>query len=128
MTDAAFLDELFQVLEDRRDAAPEVSYTARLHAKGKAKIAQKVGEEAVETVIEAMRGDNQKLAEESADLLYHLLVLWQACDLPPAAVYDVLADRFTPDANPPDTSAPHTSAPDTSAPDANPIDSGQAEG
>ena len=51
----------------------------------------------METVIEAMRGDNEKLAEESADLLYHLLVLWQACDLAPSEVYDVLAARFKPD-------------------------------
>ena len=98
MTGAAFLDELFDVLEQRRQVDPESSYTARLHAKGTAKIAQKVGEEAVETVIEAMRGDKEKLAEESADLLYHLLVLWQACDLPPSAVYDVLAQRHGPKA------------------------------
>lgn len=90
---AAFLDELHEVLSARRHADPASSYTARLHAAGVAKIAQKVGEEAVETVIEALRADKERLAEESADLLYHLLVLWDACDLPPAAVYQVLAAR-----------------------------------
>ncbi|MEO0392939.1 MAG: phosphoribosyl-ATP diphosphatase [Pseudomonadota bacterium] len=93
MTDASFLDQLDAILAERRHANPETSYTASLYAKGTAKIAQKVGEEAVETVIEAMRGDKQKLAEESADLLYHLLVLWQVCDMPASEVYEVLADR-----------------------------------
>lgn len=93
MTDASFLDQLDAILAERRGADPESSYTASLYAKGRAKIAQKVGEEAVETVIEAMRSDKEKLAEESADLLYHLLVLWQDCDLPASTVYQVLADR-----------------------------------
>ena len=93
MTDASFLDQLDAILAERRGADPDSSYTASLYAKGRAKIAQKVGEEAVETVIEAMRSDKEKLAEESADLLYHLLVLWQDCDLPARRVYQVLADR-----------------------------------
>lgn len=90
---AAFLDQLDALLAERKGADPESSYTASLYARGTAKIAQKVGEEAVETVIEAMQGNKELLAEESADLLYHLLVLWQACDLPASAVYDVLARR-----------------------------------
>jgi phosphoribosyl-ATP pyrophosphohydrolase len=93
MTSAAFLDHLHQVLHDRQKADPDSSYTARLYAKGTHKIAQKVGEEAVETVIEALRGDNERLAEESADLLYHLLVLWNACGLSPSDVYAVLEQR-----------------------------------
>jgi phosphoribosyl-ATP pyrophosphohydrolase len=93
MTNAHFLDELAAVIADRHQNPSDTSYTSRLFAKGTAKIAQKVGEEAVETVIEAMRGDREKLAEESADLLYHLLVLWQDAGLPPKAVYKALAAR-----------------------------------
>ena len=70
------LDRLWQVIKSRRGADPETSYTARLFARGRAKIAQKLGEEAVEAVIEGVRGDRTKLVGESADLLYHLFVLW----------------------------------------------------
>jgi phosphoribosyl-ATP pyrophosphohydrolase len=87
------LDRLYQAILDRRDADPEVSYTAKLFHRGRAKIAQKLGEEAIETVIEAVRGDSGKLAQESADLLYHLLVLWADAGLKPAVVYEVLASR-----------------------------------
>lgn len=62
-------------LAERAGTSPEVSYTARLIAKGTAKCAQKLGEEAVETVIAAMSGDREELVKESADLVYHLLVL-----------------------------------------------------
>ena len=88
------LDRLFDLIEARRGADPETSYTARLFARGTAKIAQKTGEEAVETVIEAVRGDRDRLAEESADLLYHLLVLWAAAGLRPDAVLERLAARM----------------------------------
>ena len=81
--DARVLDELYQTIQERRQADPGSSYTAKLLAKGDAKIAQKVGEEAVETVIEAMRDDPDALAAESADLLYHLLVLWAVKDVSP---------------------------------------------
>jgi phosphoribosyl-ATP pyrophosphohydrolase len=70
------LDRLFGVIESRRGADPAISHTARLFHKGTRKIAQKVGEEAVETVIEAVRNKRERLIEESADLMYHLLVLW----------------------------------------------------
>ena len=76
MTPSDVLERLFATIVERRGGDPESSYTARLYARGTGKIAQKVGEEAVEVVIEAMRGDRAALAEESADLLYHLLVLW----------------------------------------------------
>lgn len=72
----ATLDRLWQIIQSRRGADPQTSYTARLLARGRAKIAQKLGEEAVEAVIEGVRGDAEKLVGESADLLYHLLVLW----------------------------------------------------
>ena len=87
------LDRLYKAILDRRGADPEASYTAKLFHRGRAKIAQKLGEEAVETVIEAMAGDRGKLAQESADLLYHLLVLWADAGLRPKDVYDVLAGR-----------------------------------
>ncbi len=93
MADAEALDRLYRAILDRRSADPETSYTAKLFARGRAKIAQKLGEEAVETVIEAMAGDREKLAGESADLLYHLLVLWADAGLRPKDVYDVLAAR-----------------------------------
>ena len=72
------LERLWRVIEARRSADPETSYTARLFARGNAKIAQKLGEEAVEAVIEGVRGDRAALVGESADLFYHLLVLWAA--------------------------------------------------
>ena len=93
-TTAAILDRLFEVIESRRDGDSDASYTAELLARGTPKIAQKVGEEAVETVIEAMKADGGKLAEESADLLYHLLVLWADKDVRPDEVWSVLAERF----------------------------------
>ncbi len=91
--DGRILDDLYRVIESRRDADPTVSRTAKLFAKGPDKIAQKVGEEAVEAVIEAVRGDNGALATESADLLYHLLVLWAARGLAPAEVWAALRAR-----------------------------------
>ena len=94
--DAHILDELYAVIESRRGADPDSSYTAKLFEGGAAKIAQKVGEEAVETLIEAMRGDKQRLAAESADLLYHLLVLWADQKLPPDAVWQALGERRQP--------------------------------
>jgi phosphoribosyl-ATP pyrophosphohydrolase len=89
----ALLDELYDVIESRRGADPASSHTAKLFERGVPKIAQKVGEEAVEAVIEAVRGKKKKLAAESADLLYHLLVLWAACDVKPERVWQALAER-----------------------------------
>jgi phosphoribosyl-ATP pyrophosphohydrolase len=87
------LDRLWQVIRSRRGADPESSYTARLFARGRAKIAQKLGEEAVETVIEGVGDNPAALVGESADLLYHLLVLWAAVGVSPADVADELARR-----------------------------------
>jgi phosphoribosyl-ATP pyrophosphohydrolase len=87
------LDRLWQVIEARRGADPASSYTARLFARGPAKIAQKLGEEAVEAVIEGAKGDGAALAAESADLLYHLLVLWAAVGISPADVAAELERR-----------------------------------
>ena len=87
------LERLWRVIESRRGADPETSYTARLFARGNAKIAQKLGEEAVEAVIEGVRGDRAALVGESADLFYHLLVLWAALGVSPADVAGELARR-----------------------------------
>jgi phosphoribosyl-ATP pyrophosphohydrolase len=93
MSDSHTLDRLFQAITDRRGADPTTSYTAKLFSRGRKKIAQKLGEEAVEAVIEAIAGNKDKLAEESADLLYHLLVLWADAGLTPADIYAVLDRR-----------------------------------
>ena len=73
MTNA--LTRLEATIRARRDGDPQSSYVAKLCAAGRAKIAQKVGEEAVETVIAAMAGDRAKLTSEAADLIFHLLIL-----------------------------------------------------
>jgi phosphoribosyl-ATP pyrophosphohydrolase len=87
------VERLWRVIESRRGADPNTSYTAKLFARGTAKIAQKLGEEAVEAVIEGVRGDPVALVGESADVLYHLLVLWAACGVTPADVAAELARR-----------------------------------
>lgn len=89
----AVFDDLFQTIASRKGADPAESYTASLFAKGRSKIAQKVGEEAVETCIEALQGDKDKIAAESADLLYHLMILWADADLSPDDIFAVLEKR-----------------------------------
>lgn len=84
---------LVDVIESRRNADPEVSYVARLFARGPRKIAQKLGEEAVETALAAVGDDKTETVSESADLLFHLLVLWAACDIRPQDVAAELARR-----------------------------------
>lgn len=88
-----FIAELEQLLAGRKTAGSDGSYTARLYAKGIKRIAQKVGEEGVETALAATAGDIEELKQESADLLYHLLVLLQANDLSLQDVIDVLKHR-----------------------------------
>ena len=87
------IKDLFDTIQSRKGADPESSYTASLLAKGTAKIAQKVGEEAVETCIEALQGNKDALANESADLLYHLMVLWADQGLTPDDIMKVLQKR-----------------------------------
>ena len=72
------LERLEQTIASRRDASPDESYVAKLNSRGVPKIAQKVGEEATETVIAALSGSNEELVGESADLIFHLMVLLQA--------------------------------------------------
>ncbi len=87
------LDRLWGVIQSRRGADPQSSYTARLFARGRAKIAQKLGEEAVEAVIEGIRGDRAALVGESADLLYHLLVMWADAGISPNEIAAELTRR-----------------------------------
>lgn len=90
---SAVLDRLWRVVVERRDADPAVSHSARLLARGTAKVAQKFGEEAVECVIEAVAGQRDALIAESADVLYHLLVMWVAAGVQPEAVWAELQRR-----------------------------------
>lgn len=87
------LDQLFATISDRKSADPNSSYTAQLFAKGVKKVAQKVGEEGVETALAAVTQDHDEVVKESADLMYHMMVLWAACDIPPTDVLQELARR-----------------------------------
>ncbi|HWK44084.1 MAG TPA: phosphoribosyl-ATP diphosphatase [Stellaceae bacterium] len=87
------LSRLFAAIEASRHGDPAKSYTAKLFSRGRAKIAQKLGEEAVEAVIEAVRGDRAALICESADLLYHLMVTWSDAGIKPADIWAELARR-----------------------------------
>jgi phosphoribosyl-ATP pyrophosphohydrolase len=83
------LDDLYATILSRKTADPDSSWTAQLLAKGPEKCAEKFGEEAVEAIIEAVKGDRAALTSEAADVLYHLLVLLAARDVP---LSDVLAE------------------------------------
>ena len=88
------LDHLFATIAARKAAGDtDGSYTAKLLADGVEKCAEKFGEEAVETVIAAISGDKAHLAAESADVLYHLAVLWAAAGITPEDVYAELKKR-----------------------------------
>ena len=87
------LDRLAASIASRKGADASESYTAKLLSRGIEKCAQKLGEEAVETVIAAASRDKPEAVKESADVLYHLLVLWAAMDIEPGDVYGELARR-----------------------------------
>jgi phosphoribosyl-ATP pyrophosphohydrolase len=87
------LDKLFATIAARKGGDPSQSYTAKLLAQGVEKCAKKFGEEATEAVIAAIQKDKTELAKESADVLYHLLVLWAASGITPDDVYAVLQSR-----------------------------------
>ena len=87
------IDRLYVVIESYKGADPNISDTARLFSRGRQQIAKKLGEEAVETLIEGMRGDKPRLVGESADMLYHLLTLWAAVGVKPRSVWTELARR-----------------------------------
>lgn len=80
------LERLYEVIQSRKGGDPETSYTAKLFSRGRSRIAQKVGEEATETVISAVSNDKEHIISESADLLYHLLVLWADAGVSPSDV------------------------------------------
>lgn len=87
------LARIAAVVEARRGADPAQSYVARRLAQGRHQVAKKMGEEAVECALAAVDGGPDALVAESADLLFHLLILWAACDVAPARVYAELARR-----------------------------------
>jgi len=96
------LDRLYEVLQARKGADADDSYVASLYAKGSVKISEKIREEAEETIVEGLRLEKsarddairQALVNESADLVFHLLVLLAHHDIDPDAVFKVLDDRF----------------------------------
>ena len=87
------IDKLYATIASRQGGDASTSYTAKLLAAGVEKCARKFGEEAIETVIAATQRDKTELAKESADVLYHLLVLWAASGITPQDVYAVLQSR-----------------------------------
>jgi phosphoribosyl-ATP pyrophosphohydrolase len=91
--DGAILDRLWSTVMSRRGGDPDVSHSARLLARGTAKVAQKLGEEAVEAVIEATLGNRPALIGESADVLYHLMVVWVDAGIRPEEVWAELERR-----------------------------------
>lgn len=92
-TDWAFLYQLEELLASRKTADPESSYTAKLYASGTKRIAQKVGEEGVETALAATVNDREELTNEASDLIYHLLVLLQDQDLDLSTIISNLRAR-----------------------------------
>ncbi|MGX9238294.1 bifunctional phosphoribosyl-AMP cyclohydrolase/phosphoribosyl-ATP diphosphatase HisIE [Pantoea ananatis] len=91
--DWTFLYQLEQLLASRKSADPESSYTAKLYASGTKRIAQKVGEEGVETALAATVNDREELTNEASDLIYHLLVLLQDQDLDLSTIISNLRAR-----------------------------------
>ena len=87
------LERLFAVIAGRKDGDAAASYTASLLAGGTPRIAKKLGEEAIETAVAALSQGRAEVVAESADLLYHLLVLWADAGVDPAEVWDELARR-----------------------------------
>ena len=90
---AGFLGHLDRIIQQRRAEMPDGSYTTSLFAEGSARIAQKVGEEGVELALARMKDDREEIANESADLLYHMLVLLSDADMALADVMEVLRQR-----------------------------------
>ena len=87
------ITKLRATIEERWAADPEVSYVAKMARKGRRKMAQKVGEEAVEVAIAAVSQDKEKLIGESSDVLFHLMVLWQDAGVTPDDIADEFARR-----------------------------------
>lgn len=92
-SDRHIFDELFGVIESRKGADPDSSYTAKLFDRGRERIARKIGEEAVEVVLAAIKDDKDEIASESADVLYHLMVLWAHAGMTPDDIWAKLEAR-----------------------------------
>lgn len=88
------LNDLYQTLLERKEAKATESYVASLYAKGTGFLGNKVIEEAVETIVEAHKNDSEKLKTESADLIFHLMVLWAHLDITPDDVIEILKKRM----------------------------------
>ena len=94
MTESSnILERVYSVIESRKGEDPTSSYTARLLSQGTPEIARKVGEEAVETITAALAQENNYVVAESADLLFHLLVLWSERGITPEEVWAELIRR-----------------------------------
>jgi phosphoribosyl-ATP pyrophosphohydrolase len=93
MDKAEILDRLEAVIASRKGGDTDKSYVAKLFAKGRKKIAQKVGEEGVEAALAAVMDDKQEVVAESADLLFHLMVLWADMGISPDDIFEELARR-----------------------------------
>jgi phosphoribosyl-ATP pyrophosphohydrolase len=95
MTDADVLDEVFDVIEDRKETLPEDSYTASLftHEKGENAVLEKLGEEMTELILAAKDDDHEEIAHESADIVYHMLVLLSMKDMDLEDLRAELAER-----------------------------------
>ncbi|MBS1102125.1 phosphoribosyl-ATP diphosphatase [Gluconobacter sp. Dm-62] len=87
------LQRLYDTVQSRRGTDPSLSHSARLMSRGRNKIAQKFGEEAVECLIEAVNGNRKELIGESADVLYHLIVMWVDAGVSPEDVWTELKRR-----------------------------------
>lgn len=87
------IDRLYTAVVNARDGDPATSRTARLLRAGRSKVAKKLGEEAVEVVIDAVHGSHENLVRESADLLYNLVVLWVAFGVDPKDVWKEMERR-----------------------------------
>ena len=93
MDKADILDKLSQVIASRKGGDTDKSYVAKLFAKGRKKIAQKVGEEGVELSLAAVLDDKADAVSESADLLFHMMVLWADMGISPEEIFEELARR-----------------------------------
>ena len=87
------IDELYGVIESRKGGDPGSSYVARTVSRGRGHVAKKVGEEGVEVALAGALDDREGIVSESADLLFHLLVLWSDAGVAPAEVYEELSKR-----------------------------------
>ena len=87
--------DLFETIKSRIGGDPAKSYTAKLFGKGRSEICKKFGEEAVEVIIAALKGQKKHVVDESCDVLYHLSVLWVELGIEPSDIFEELKNRAT---------------------------------